>query len=157
MTGRRRLAPATLAQYQIEAERLFWYARQVNLSISAWTLGEFSGYIGFRQAPVPRAIRGRGKGGEIHSVPCDALALPLLAYRLAFGLPLVLSARRTRWGQWKGVRSRTAIWQLVTGLASPAKQRTTPTRRPGQRPPPAWNRRRPTGSRTVTPRASPRG
>jgi len=24
--------------------------------------------------------------------------------------------RRSRWGLWKGVRSRTAIWDLVTGL-----------------------------------------
>jgi integrase len=59
-------------------------------------------------------------------VPCDAIALSLQAYRLAFGLPpvpapdetlpLVLSVRRTKWGQWKGVRSRTAVWDLVTGL-----------------------------------------
>ncbi|CAE6843306.1 Tyrosine recombinase XerC [Paraburkholderia nemoris] len=270
-TGRGRLAATTLAQYRIEAERLFWYARQIKVPISAWTLDEFSAYIGFLQAPAPWAVRSRGvrrgspdwrpflgplsdrsagqtqkiitslfdwlrdtgylqlnpavglptvgrrepekqsrflsvddcvllreairardepstearlakardlflvdlfehtgvrtseavhcamghvriepvpeglrrefpgappfqwllriergKGGKARWVPCDAIALSLQAYRLAFGLPpvpapdetlpLVLSVRRTKWGQWKGVRSRTAVWHLVTGL-----------------------------------------
>jgi len=52
-TGRGRLATTTLARYRTEAERLFWYARKVNTPISAWGLNEFSGYIGFLQAPAP--------------------------------------------------------------------------------------------------------
>ncbi|NPT44900.1 tyrosine-type recombinase/integrase [Paraburkholderia sp. 1N] len=274
-TGRGRLAATTLAQYRIEAERLFWYAGKVGVPISNWTLDEFSAYIGFLQAPAPWAVRrsgvrrgspdwrpflgplsdrsagqtqkivtslfdwlrdvgylhlnpaaglptvgrrepekqarflsvddcallreavrarderstearlgkardlflvdlfehtgvrtseavqcamghvriepvpdalrrefpgappfqwllriARGKGGKARWVPCDEIALSLQAYRLAFGLPpvpapdetlpLVLSVRRTRWGQWKGVRSRTAIWELVTGLCREA-------------------------------------
>ncbi|QQC67900.1 tyrosine-type recombinase/integrase [Paraburkholderia ginsengisoli] len=270
-TGRGRLAATTLAQYRIEAERLFWYARQVSVPISGWTLDEFTAYIGFLQAPAPWAIRARGvrrgspdwrpflgplsdrsagqtqkivtglfewlrdvgylqlnpavglptvgrrepekqarflsvddcvllretiaaradhsqearlrkardlflvdlfertgirtseavhcamghvriepvpealrrefpgappfqwmlriergKGGKARWVPCDELALSLQAYRLAFGLPpvpaqddtlpLLLSVRRSKWGQWKGVRSRTAVWHLMTGL-----------------------------------------
>ena len=35
-------------------------------------------------------------------------------------LPLLLSVRRSRWGELKGIRSRTAIWKLVTGLCSEA-------------------------------------
>jgi site-specific recombinase XerD len=274
-TGRGRLAATTLAQYRIEAERLFWYAGKVGVPISNWTLDEFSTYIGFLQAPAPWAVRARGvrrgspdwrpflgpltdrsagqtqkivtglfdwlrdvgylqlnpaaglptvgrrdpekqarflsvddcallreaiaarpensqeaclrkardlflvdlfertgvrtteavhcamghvriepvpdalrrqfpgapsfqwllriergKGGKARWVPCDEIALSLQAYRLAFGLPpvpapddtlpLVLSVRRTRWGQWKGVRSRTAIWHLVTRLCEEA-------------------------------------
>ncbi|MFC6307226.1 hypothetical protein E2553_37775 [Paraburkholderia dipogonis] len=274
-TGRGRLAATTLAQYRIEAERLFWYARQVGVPISGWTLDEFSAYIGFLQAPAPWAVRARGvrrgshdwrpflgplsdrsagqtqkivtslfdwlrdvgylqlnpaaglptvgrsdpekqsrflsvddcvllreaihardkpstearlakardlflvdlfehtgvrtseavhcamghvriepvpdvlrrefpgappfqwllriergKGGKARWVPCDAIALSLQAYRITFGrppvptpdetLPLVLSVRRTKWGQWKGLRSRTAVWHLVTGLCREA-------------------------------------
>ncbi|CAE6818771.1 Tyrosine recombinase XerC [Paraburkholderia aspalathi] len=270
-TGRGRLAATTLAQYRIEAERLFWYARQVDVPISAWTLDEFAGYVGFLQAPAPWAVRARGvrrgsadwrpflgpltdrsagqtqkivtslfdwlrdvgylqlnpaaglptvgrrepekqarflapddtalireaiaarpepsrearlakardrfavdlfertglrtteavrcqmghvriepvppalrrefpdappfqwllrvergKGGKARWVPCDELALSLQGYRIAFGLPavpapdetlpLLLSVRRTRWGDWKGLRSRTAVWKLVGGL-----------------------------------------
>ncbi|MBK5169431.1 hypothetical protein [Paraburkholderia domus] len=56
--------------------------------------------------------------------------MSLQAYRIAFGLPpvplpdedlpLLLSVRRSRWGERKGIRSRTAIWKLVTGLCSEA-------------------------------------
>ncbi|RDJ97403.1 hypothetical protein [Paraburkholderia lacunae] len=35
-------------------------------------------------------------------------------------LPLQLSVRRSRWGELKGIRSRTAIWKLVTGLCRAA-------------------------------------
>lgn len=68
----------------------------------------------------------RGKGNKARWVPCDEIALSLQAYRIAFGLSpvpvpdedlaLLLSVRRSRWGELKGVRSRTAIWKLVTGL-----------------------------------------
>lgn len=276
-TGRGRLAPTTLEQYRTEAERLFWYARQVKTPISAWGLDEFSAYITFLQAPaawavrksgvrrgspdwrpflgpltdrsagqtqtivtslfdwlrdvgylqlnpaaglpkvgrrdrekqarflstddtallreaiaarpgaesgrearlaqardlfavdlfertglrttevvqcrmghvriepVPEALRRefpdappfqwllrvvRGKGGKARWVPCDEIALSLQAYRIAFGLPpvptpdedlpLLLSVRRSRWGQLKGIRARTAIWKLVTGLCREA-------------------------------------
>ncbi len=44
-TGRGRLAAMTLAQYRIEAERLFWYAHQIDVPISSWTIDEFSGYL----------------------------------------------------------------------------------------------------------------
>ncbi|OAJ53586.1 hypothetical protein A6V36_37005 [Paraburkholderia ginsengiterrae] len=274
-TGRGRLATTTLAQYRTEAERLFWYARQVNTPISAWGLDEFSAYIGFLHAPAPWAIRKpgvrrgspdwrpflgpltdrsagqtqkivtslfdwlrdvgylqlnpatglptvgrgdpakqarflspddtallreaiagrpaanssrearlamardlfavdlfertglrttevvqcrmghvriepvtqalkrefpdappvqwllrveRGKGGKARWVPCGEIALSLQAYRIAFGLPpvplpdedlpLLLSVRRSRWGELRGIRSRTAIWKLVTRLCS---------------------------------------
>ncbi|CAE6796164.1 site-specific integrase [Paraburkholderia domus] len=70
------------------------------------------------------------KGGRGRWVPCDEIALSLQAYRIAFGLPpvplpdedlpLLLSVRRSRWGERKGIRSRTAIWKLVTGLCSEA-------------------------------------
>lgn len=59
-TGRGRLATTTLAQYRIEAERLFWYARRIDRSISGWTLDEFAAYIAFLQAPAPWAVRARG-------------------------------------------------------------------------------------------------
>lgn len=72
----------------------------------------------------------RGKGGKARWVPCDEIALSLQAYRIAFGLPpvpapdedlpLLLSVRRSRWGQLKGIRARTAIWKLMTGLCSEA-------------------------------------
>ncbi|MBK5169433.1 hypothetical protein [Paraburkholderia domus] len=64
-TGRERLAATTLAQYRIEAERLFWYARKVNTPISAWGLDEFSAHIDFLQVPAPWSIRVRGvrRGG----------------------------------------------------------------------------------------------
>jgi site-specific recombinase XerD len=54
-----RPAATTLAQYRVEAERLFWYARQTGAPISEWTMDEFSTYIAFLQAPVPWAIRTR--------------------------------------------------------------------------------------------------
>jgi integrase len=67
-----------------------------------------------------------GKGGKTRLVPCDELAVSLQAYRIAFGLspvpapdertPLVLSVRRTMWGGWKGIRSRQAIWGVITAL-----------------------------------------
>jgi len=63
-------------------------------------------------------------------VPCDEIALSLEAYRIAFGLPpvplpdedlpLLLSVRRSRWGELRGIRSRTAVWKLVTVLCSEA-------------------------------------
>lgn len=59
-TGRGRLAATTLAQYRIEAERLFWYTGKVGVPISNWTLDEFSAYVGFLQAPAPWAVRARG-------------------------------------------------------------------------------------------------
>ncbi|MGF6766261.1 site-specific recombinase XerD [Paraburkholderia sp. GAS33] len=72
----------------------------------------------------------RGKGGKARWVPCDEIALSLQAYRIAFGLPpvpapdedvpLLLSVRRSRWGQIKGIRARTAIWKLITGLCREA-------------------------------------
>ncbi|MGF6997347.1 hypothetical protein P3T25_005724 [Paraburkholderia sp. GAS32] len=59
----------------------------------------------------------RNAGYRVTRAPCR--------YRLAFSLPpvpapgaplpLVLSARRTRFGQWKGVRHRVAIWDAITG------------------------------------------
>lgn len=274
-TGRGRLADTTLAQYRVEAERLFWYARQIGVPISSWTMDEFADYLHFLQQPAPwavckpgvrrgspawrpfrgplsdrsagqtqkiiaslfdwlrdvgylranpatglptvgrrepekqarflsaddcallreaiaarpersrearlrkardlflvdlfeltgartiEALRGamrdiriervpdtlrrdypdapafqwllritRGKGGKARWIPCDELALSLQAYRLAFGLPavpspdeptpLVLSVRRSKWGDWKGLRSRTSIWNVVTGLCREA-------------------------------------
>jgi integrase len=72
----------------------------------------------------------RVKGGKVRWVPCDEIALSLQAYRIAFGLPpvpasdeelpLLLSVRRSRWGQLKGIRARTAIWKLITSLCSEA-------------------------------------
>ncbi|MBN3723563.1 tyrosine-type recombinase/integrase [Burkholderia sp. Ac-20379] len=69
-----------------------------------------------------------GKGGKARWVPCDELAVPLQAYRLAYGLtpvpapderlPLLLSVRRTRFGEWKGLRDRSAVWKLLTGLCA---------------------------------------
>ncbi|MBR8043157.1 tyrosine-type recombinase/integrase [Burkholderia cenocepacia] len=59
-TGRGRLSPTTLAQYRTEAERLFWYARKIDLPLSAWTVPDFNGYISFLSAPEPWAIRARG-------------------------------------------------------------------------------------------------
>lgn len=94
-----------------------------------------------RMEPVPAEVRRdypdtppfqwllrveRGKGGKARWVPCAEIALSLQAYRMAYGLPpvprpdetlpLLLSLRRTRFGQWKGLRSRTAVWNLVKGL-----------------------------------------
>ena len=77
-----------------------------------------------------------GKGGKSRCVPCDEIALSLQAYRVAFGLPaipapdetlpLLLSVRRTRFGQIKGLggakRSRTAAWKLVRGLCEEAQK-----------------------------------
>lgn len=272
-TGRGRLAPTTLAQYRIEAERLFWYARQIGVPISGWGLDEFSGYIAFLQDPAPWAVRAkatrrgspdwrpflgplsdrsagqtqkivtslfewlrdvgylqlnpaaglptvgrqepekqarflspsdtalmreailarpepsrearlakardifvvdlfertglrsteavrcqmgqiriepvptdvrrefpdaspyywlirvvRGKGGKARWVPCDEIALSLQAYRIAFGLPpvptpddptpLLLSVRRSRFGEWRGLRTRTAVWAIVKALTA---------------------------------------
>lgn len=61
----------------------------------------------------------------------DDLALSLQAYRIAFGLPpvsapdeglpLLLSMRRSRWGQLKGIRARRALWKLMTGLCGEAQ------------------------------------
>jgi len=274
-SGRGRLSGTTLKQYRTEAERLFWYSRQIGVPISTWTLDEFTAYIGFLQAPEPWAIRAhgirrgdpawrpflgplsersagqtqkivtslfdwlrdvgylqlnpasglpnvgritqekqsrflssedtalvreaiaarsetsrearlakardlfaidlfertglrtteavrcsmshvriervpdslrreypdapefqwllrveQGKGGKARWVPCDEIALSLQAYRIAFGLPpvppaeeslpLLLSVRRTKFGQWKGLRSRTAVWNLITSLCSEA-------------------------------------
>ncbi|MCX4150035.1 MULTISPECIES: tyrosine-type recombinase/integrase [Paraburkholderia] len=72
----------------------------------------------------------RGKGGKARWVPCDEIALSLQAYRMAYGLPpvpapdetlpLLLSLRRTRFGNWKGLRSRTTVWNLITGLCAEA-------------------------------------
>jgi integrase len=72
----------------------------------------------------------RGKGGRARRVPCDKIALSLQAYCIALGLPpvptpdeelpLLLSVRRSRWGQLKGIRARTAIWKLITSLCSEA-------------------------------------
>jgi integrase len=58
--GRGRLSQTTLAQYRLEAERLFWYARHIAVPISHWTLDEFAAYIGFLQAPAEWAVRRRG-------------------------------------------------------------------------------------------------
>lgn len=58
-SGRGRLAATTLAQYRTDAERLFWYARQTGVPISAWTLDDFAGFIAFLQAPGPWAMRTR--------------------------------------------------------------------------------------------------
>jgi integrase len=98
-----------------------------------------------RIEPVPQALRRefpdappfqlllrveRGKGGKARWIPCDEIAVSLQTYRIAFGLspvplsdddlPLLLSGRRSSWGELKGIRSRTAIWKLVTGLCSEA-------------------------------------
>lgn len=273
--GRGRLASTTLAQYRLEAERLFWYAREIRVPISRWTLDEFAAYLGFLQAPAPWAVRragvrrgspewrpflgpladasagqtqkivtslfewlrevgylavnpavglptvgrapaekqsrfyasedcalmreaigaraastreatllkardlflvdlfeltgartieavragmrdvriervpdalrreypdapafqwllriARGKGGKARWIPCNALALSLQAYRAAFGLPvlpspdeatpLVLSVRRDRLGNRLGLRSRTAVWNVIKGLGQEA-------------------------------------
>ena len=66
--------------------------------------------------------------GKARWVPCGEIALSLQACRIAFGLPsvplpdeelpLLLSVRRSRWDELEGIRSRTAIWKLVTRLGS---------------------------------------
>ena len=99
--------------------------------------------VSFRTAPPFQWLLRveRGKGGKARWVPCDEIALSLQAYRIAFGLPpvplpdenlpLLLSVRRSRWGELKGIRSRTAIWKLVTGLCSEAL--ASPRPRPARR------------------------
>lgn len=73
----------------------------------------------------------RGKGGKSRWVPCDDIALSLQAYRIAFGLPalpaeseslpLLLSVRRTKFGDRKGLR-RVAVWNLITSLRDEAAE-----------------------------------
>lgn len=82
-------------------------------------------------APLQRLLRvERGKGVKARWVPCDEIGLSLQDYRIAFGLPpvpapdeelpLLLSVRRSPWGQLKDIRARTAIWNLITSLCSEA-------------------------------------
>lgn len=54
--GDGRLADSTLAQYVVEARRLFWYARWVDRPISEWTLDDAGNYLAFLRAPDERAI-----------------------------------------------------------------------------------------------------
>lgn len=54
--GDGRLAETTLAQYVVEARRLFWYARWIDKPISEWTLEEVGGYLTFLKAPDEAAI-----------------------------------------------------------------------------------------------------
>jgi site-specific recombinase XerD len=72
----------------------------------------------------------RGKGNKERWIPCDDLALSLQTYRIAFGLPplpsqaestpLVLSVRRSKFGEWRGLRSRTAVWNVIKKLNAEA-------------------------------------
>ncbi len=55
-TGDGRLAESTLAQYVVEARRLFWYARWISRPISEWTLGDAGDYLNFLRAPDAAAI-----------------------------------------------------------------------------------------------------
>lgn len=50
------LSTNTLAQYVIEARRLFWYARWIDRPISEWTLDEVADYLSFLKAPDETAI-----------------------------------------------------------------------------------------------------
>ncbi|APA90259.1 tyrosine-type recombinase/integrase (plasmid) [Paraburkholderia sprentiae WSM5005] len=54
--GDGRLADSTLAQYVVEARRLFWYARWIARPISEWTLDDAGNYLAFLRAPDQRAI-----------------------------------------------------------------------------------------------------
>ncbi|MDR5776977.1 MULTISPECIES: site-specific integrase [unclassified Caballeronia] len=54
--GDGRLAESTLAQYVVEARRLFWYARWVSRPISEWTLDDAASYLAFLRAPDERTI-----------------------------------------------------------------------------------------------------
>jgi integrase/recombinase XerD len=54
--GDGRLADTTLAQYVVEARRLFWYARWIDKPISEWTLEEVGDYLTFLKAPDEAAI-----------------------------------------------------------------------------------------------------
>lgn len=54
--GDGRLAETTLAQYVVEARRLFWYARWIDKPISEWTLEEAGDYLAFLKAPDEAAI-----------------------------------------------------------------------------------------------------
>ena len=54
--GDGRLAETTLAQYVVEARRLFWYARWIDTPISEWTLEEAGDYLAFLKAPDEAAI-----------------------------------------------------------------------------------------------------
>ncbi|MBN3776268.1 site-specific integrase [Burkholderia sp. Ac-20345] len=54
--GDGRLAETTLAQYVVEARRLFWYARWIDTPISEWTLEEAGDYLAFLKAPDDAAI-----------------------------------------------------------------------------------------------------
>lgn len=98
--------------------------------------------------PVPQTLRRefpdalalqwllRVERGKTRCVPCDEIALWLQAYRIAFGLPpmplpdenlpLLLSVRRSRWCALRGIRSRTAIRKLVTGLQQGARLHPRP-------------------------------
>jgi integrase/recombinase XerD len=55
-TGDGRLAESTLAQYVVEARRLFWYARWISRPISEWTLEDAGNYLRFLRAPDDAAI-----------------------------------------------------------------------------------------------------
>ncbi|NLP65541.1 tyrosine-type recombinase/integrase [Paraburkholderia sacchari] len=55
-TGDGRLAESTLAQYVVEARRLFWYARWIARPISEWTLEDAGNYLAFLLEPDRAAI-----------------------------------------------------------------------------------------------------
>ena len=99
----------------------------------------------FQMVPVPSALRREdptlpeytwllqvrhGKGGKPRVVPCAAIIPALQLYRLAFGLPavplpdesgwLILSVRRTQFGERKPLRSRVAVWKIITGICAEA-------------------------------------
>ena len=65
-----------------------------------------------------------GKGGKPRlcratSLPCRyrRIESPSVCHRSPLPMtPLVLSVRRTMWGEWKGIRSRQAIWDVITAL-----------------------------------------
>jgi len=81
-----------------------------------------------------------GKGGKSRVVPCAAVIPALQLYRMAFGLPavplpgesswLILSVRRTRFGERKPLRSRVAVWKIMTGICAEACEFAVATQRP---------------------------
>ncbi|CAB3767370.1 tyrosine-type recombinase/integrase [Paraburkholderia humisilvae] len=70
IAGDGRLAETTLAQYVVEARRLFWYARWIDTPISEWTLEEAGDYLSFLKAPDKAAIcTGRVPRGDPRWTP----------------------------------------------------------------------------------------
>ncbi|WP_425953134.1 tyrosine-type recombinase/integrase [Ralstonia pseudosolanacearum] len=63
------LAETTLAQYVVEARRLFWYARWIDAPISEWTIDEVLDYLAFLKNPDPKALSPRDDNGAEIRVP----------------------------------------------------------------------------------------